>query len=162
MERFALSERWNGWTDLEVMIEAARAAIEGGPLDPLVCEVTIEWDLDEDTVLDKLDGLEDVVRREDPMTLDIYVAHVVEDEANVRLVYNGRWLQIYGDGSDWTRAKAAYSAAQVEVALVAGITTFKLPKPPTDTVQDVRRRFGHKDRDPGRIGGDEQPPRPGV
>ncbi len=30
------------------------------------------------------------------MALEIYVAHVVEDEANVRIVYNGRWLQLYG------------------------------------------------------------------
>ena len=163
MDSFALSERWNGWTDLGVMVVAARAAIEAGPLDPVVCEVTIEWDLDDDTVLDSLEGVDEILERgEDPMTLDIWVAHIVEHEANVRLVYNGRWLQIYGAGTDWTRAKAAYNAAQVEIALVAGITTFKLPKLPVDTVADVRKRVGAKDRDPGRVGGEEQPPKPGV
>ena len=163
MERFALSERWNGWTDLGVMVDAARAAIAAGPLDPLLCEVTIEWDDDDDTVLDSLDGLQDLLTRsDDPFMLDIYVAQIVDSEASVRLVFNGRWLQIYGAGDDWTRAKAAYDAAQVEISLVAGITTFKLPQLPPDTVNVVRKRVGAKDRDPGRLGGDEQPPRPGV
>ena len=163
MDRFALSERWNGWTDLGVMVDAARAAIAAGPLDPLLCEVTIEWDDDDDTVLDTLDGVQDLLARsDDPFTLDIYVAQIVDTEASVRLVFNGRWLQIYGAGDDWTRAKAAYDAAQVEIALVAGITTFKLPKLPPDTVTNVRKRVGAKDRDPGRPDGDEQPPRPGV
>ena len=163
MADFGLSERWNGWTDLEVMVEAARAAVEAGPLDPVVCEVTIEWDDESEAELDTLDGVEDLLRRRDePILLDILVTHVVDFEASVRLVFNGRWLQIYGAGSDWSRAKAAYDAAQVEIALVAGITTFKLPTPPPDTVTNVRKRVGAKDRDPGRIGGDEQPPKPGV
>jgi hypothetical protein len=162
MDSFALSERWNGWTDLGVMVEAARAAIAAGPLDPPLCEVTIEGD-EEDFALDDLDELQALLATgEEPMSLDITVAHVVESEASVRLVFNGRWLQIYGAGSDWTRAKAAYDAVQVEISLVAGITTFKLPKLPTDTVTDVRKRVGAKDRDPGRLGGDEQPPKPGV
>jgi hypothetical protein len=162
MDGFALSERWNGWENLGVMVQAARAAVEAGPLDPLVCVVTVEGD-EEDVTLDDLDALEVLLAAgEDPMTLEIYVGHVVEEEANVRIVYNGRWLQLYGAGSDWTRAKAAYDAAQVELTLDYGITTFKLPALPADTVNDVRRRVGAKDRDPGRIGGDEQPPRPGV
>ena len=162
MDSFALSERWNGWTDLDVVVAAARAAVDAGPLDPLVCEITVEGDVDDVTLgsLDELHAL--LAAGEDPMSLEIYVAHVVESEANVRLVFNGRWLQIYGAGSDWTRAKAAYDAAQVEIALVAGITTFKLPSLPVDTVADVRKRVGAKDRDPGRLGGDEQPPNPGV
>jgi hypothetical protein len=163
MESFALSERWNGWTNLDVMVQAARAAIAAGPLDPVLCEVTIEWDYDDDTTLDGLDELQKLLDGgADPLTLDIWVAQIVESEANVRLVYNGRWLQIYGAGKDWTRAKAAYEAAQVEIALVAGITTFKLPKLPPDTVTNVRKSVGAKDRDPGRLGGDEQPPSPGV
>lgn len=163
MDGFALSERWNGWSDIGAMIDAARAAVAAGPLDPVVCEATIEWDDADDTILDDLDELAEVLARgDDYMTLEIYVAHIVEVEANVRLVFNNRWLQIYGEGSDWTRAKAAYDAARVEIALVAGITTFKLPSLPVDKVQDVRRRFGHKDRDPGRVGGDPQPPTPGV
>ena len=35
-------------------------------------------------------------RGEDPMSIEIYVAHVVEDEASLTIVYNGRWLQING------------------------------------------------------------------
>jgi hypothetical protein len=162
MDGFALSERWNGWENLGVMVQAARAAIEAGPLDPLVCVITVEGD-EEDVTLDSLDALEALLAAgEDPMSLAIYVAHVVEDEANIRVVYNGRWLQLYGAGSDWTRAKAAYNAAQVELTLDYGITTFKLPTLPADTVMDVRKRVGAKDRDPGRLGGDEQPPKPGV
>jgi hypothetical protein len=141
MEAFALSERWNGWTRLDVMVAAARAAAEAGPLDPLVCEVTVEDD--EDTVtLDSLDTLDELLALGDePMSLEIWVAHVVETEANLTLVYNGRWLQINGAGSDWERAKQAYDAAQVEIALVAGITTFKLPTLPKDTVAEVRKRL---------------------
>lgn len=150
MDAFALSERWNGWSRLDTMVAAARAAIAAGPLDPVVCEVTIEGD--EDTLklhaLDELDAL--LAAGEDPLSLDIYVAHAVEDEASLMLVYNGRWLQINGAGSDWPRARQAYDAAQVELALVYGITTFKLPELPADTVAETRRRHGVKDQDPGR------------
>ena len=77
------------------MVDAARAAIAAGPLDPLLCEVTIEWDDEDDTVLDSLDGLQDLLARsDDPFTLDIHVAQIVDTEASVRLVFNGRWLQI--------------------------------------------------------------------
>jgi hypothetical protein len=162
MDPFSLSERWNGWRDLGVMVQAARAAIAAGPFDPVLCEIALEGD-EQDVALNDLDELETLLAAgEEALLLDIYVAHIADAEASLRLIYNGRWLQIYGAGSDWTRAKAAYDAAQVEIALAYGITTFKLPQLPVDTVQDVRRRFGHKDRDPGRLGGDEQPPRPGV
>jgi len=150
MEGFALSERWNGWSRLDAMVAAARAAIAAGPLDPPVCEVTLEGDEDVVTFhnLDELDAL--LAAGADPLSLDIYVAHAVEAEASLTLVYNGRWLQINGAGSDWPRARKAYDAAQVELALVYGITTFKLPKLPADTVADTRRRIGAKDQDPGR------------
>jgi hypothetical protein len=141
MEPFALSERWNGWSRLDVMLAAARAAVDAGPLDPLVCEVTVEDD-DDTTIFDSLETLDELLALGDePMSLEIYVAHIVESEANLTLVYNGRWLQINGAGSDWVRAKSAYDAAQVEIALVAGITTFKLPTLPKDTVAEVRRRL---------------------
>jgi len=141
MGSFALSERWNGWTDLIVMVEAARAAVVAGPLDPLICEVTLGWDED-DTTLDDLDELQALLRSgAEPEAMDISVAHIVESEASLTLSYNGRWLQINGAGSDWERASQAYRAAQVEIALVAGITTFKLPTLPKDTVAETRRRL---------------------
>jgi hypothetical protein len=145
MESFALSERWNGWSDLDVMVRAARAAIAAGPLDPLVCEVT--WETDEDvTTLHSLDALQALLERGDePMSLDIYVAHVAEDEANLLMAFNGRWLQINGAGSDWLRSRQAYEAARIEIKLVAGITTFKLPKLPRDTVAETRRRLESQD-----------------
>ena len=74
------------------------------------------------------------------------------------LVYNGRWLQINGAGTDWPRARQAYDAAQVELALVYGITTFRLPELPADTVSEVRRRHGVKDQDPGREPGGRRAP----
>src|SRR3982750_2298146 len=112
MERFALSERWNGWENLGVMVQAARAAIAAGPLDPLVCAVTLEGDED-DVTLTSLEELEALLGAgEAPLWIEIYVAHVVEDEASVTIVFNGRWLQLYGAGSDWTRAKAAYDAVE--------------------------------------------------
>jgi len=151
MDGFALSERWNGWTNLDVMVQAARAAAAAGPLDPLVCDVTLEWDEDEDTTLHSLDELQALLRSgAEPMSLEIVVAHVVESEASLVIDFNGRWLQIRGAGSDWTRARQAYDAAQVEVALEYGITTFRLPTPPRDTVTEVRRSRGVKNQDPGR------------
>ena len=157
MEAFALSERWNGWTRLDSMIEAARAAVAAGPLDPLVCTITIEGDEDTAT-LTSLDELEVLLAAgEDPLSIDVYVAHAVEPEANLTLVYNGRWLQINGAGTDWARAKQAYDAAKVELSLVYGITTFRLPEPPIDTVSSVRRLRGVKNQDPGR----EPEPDPG-
>lgn len=154
MDGFALSERWNGWLRLDSMVEAARAAVAAGPLDPLVCEVTIEGD--EDTLtLDSLDALDTLLAAgEEPLSLHIYVAHAAEAEASLMLVFNGRWLQINGLGTDWSRARKAYDAARVELALVYGITTFRLPELPQDTVSEVRRRHGVKDQDPGR----EPPP----
>jgi hypothetical protein len=145
MESFSLSERWNGWTDLDVMVKAARAAIATGPLDPLVCDVTIESD-DDTATLHSLDALQALLAQDDdPLSLDIYVAHVDEDEANLLMTFNGRWLQINGAGTDWQRARQAYYAAQVEIALVAGITTFKLPELPRDTVAETRRRLESQD-----------------
>ena len=123
------------------MLAAARAAADAGPLDPLVCEVTVEDDEDT-TTFDSLETLDELLALGDePMSLEIWVAHEVETEANLTLVYNGRWLQINGAGSDWARAKQAYDAARVEIALVAGITTFKLPTLPKDTVAEVRKRL---------------------
>jgi len=148
VEGFALSERWNGWTRLDVMVQAARAAIAAGPLDPLVCEVTLEWD-DDTTSLDDLRELDALLAAgSEPLAVDIYVAHIIEAEASLTLVYNGRWLQINGAGTDWPRARQAYDAAQVELALEYGITTFKLPTPPRDTVAETRRRLGKRPKPP--------------
>ncbi len=127
MGTFALSERWNGWSNLDVMIEAARAAIAAGPLDPVVCEVTLESD-DDTARLPGLDEAEQLLRSGvEPLSMDIYVAHVPESDASVTLMYNGRWLRLDASGGDWQRARQAFDAARVEIAVVAGITTFKLP-----------------------------------
>ena len=161
MEGFALSERWNGWTNLDVMVAAARAAAEAGPLDPLVCDVTLEWDVDEDTTLHNLDELQAMLGAgATPVALEIVLSHVIEEEASLVIDFNGRWLQIRGTGTDWTRARQAYDAAQVEFALEYGITTFRLPTPPKDTVTEVRRAHGVKDQDPGRVEGEVFRPQP--
>jgi hypothetical protein len=148
-EGFALSERWNGWSDLGVILKAARAAVAAGPLDPLLCEVTVEWD-DDTTILASLDALDALLASgEEPMSVDIWIAHVDEEDANLTLNYNGRWLQLNGAGLDWERSRQAYYAAQVELALAYGITTFKLPKLPKDTVQETRKRLrGPQEGDP--------------
>ena len=83
MDGFALSERWNGWTDLDVMVTAARAAVAGGPLDPLVCDITLEDD--EDTMSSTASRR---WRRCWPAARSrcrsrSYLAHVVEDEASL-------------------------------------------------------------------------------
>lgn len=140
MEGFALSERWNGWSDLGVILKAARAAARAGPLDPLVCEIAVDWD-DDTTTLASLDALDVLLSSgEEPLAVDIWIAHAVTDEASVALVFNGRWLQLKGAGSDWVRARQAYDASQAELAGAYGITTFKLPELPRDTVAETRRR----------------------
>ena len=141
MEGFALSERWNGWTNLDLIVEAARSAVAAGPLDPLVCEVTLESD--EDTLmLASLDELQALLNAgEDPLSMEIFVAHVVPDDASLTLLFNGRWLQIIGAGDDWERSRKAYYAAQGPLANAYGITTFKLPKLPYDTVAETRRKL---------------------
>jgi|SRR4051794_3543407 hypothetical protein len=145
MEGFALSERWNGWEDLGVMLSAARAAVAEGPLEPLLCEIEVEWD-DDVTTLASLDALEAIiVSGEEPLGIEIWLAHEVREEAYLTLCYNGRWLQLNGYGSDWVRARQAYYAAQVELAASYGITTFVLPKLPKDTVQEVRRQLESQD-----------------
>jgi hypothetical protein len=150
MEGFTLSERWNGWTDLDVMVQAAEAAVAAGPLDPLVCDVALEWD-EEETVLHGLAELRTLLAAgAEPSAVEIWLAHGVPGEAGLLLVFNGRWLQINGSGTDWTRARQAYDAAQVELALAYGITTFRLPELPADTVSEVRRRHGVRNQDPGR------------
>ena len=80
MEPFALSERWNGWSGLDVILKAARAAVAAGPLDPLLCEVVIESDFDTVTV-DSLDAAQAHLRDDpDPMSIEIMLAHVDEAE----------------------------------------------------------------------------------
>lgn len=163
MDSFALSERWNGWTNLDVMVQAAQAAVAAGPLDPLVCDVTLEWDVDEDTTLHDLNELRGLLRSgAKPMSLQIIVAHVAESEASLAIDFNGRWLQMDGAGSDWTRARQAYDAAQVELALEYGITTFRLPELPADTVTEVRKLHGVRNQDPGREEEDSGPPDPAA
>jgi hypothetical protein len=59
----------------------------------------------------------------------------------VTLYYSGDRLQLNGYGNDWARARAAYDAAHAELAGHFGITTFKLPQPPRDTVAETRKRL---------------------
>jgi len=141
MDSFALSERWCGWKDLDAIFTAARAAIEAGPFDPYVCEVVFEADFDPHTVHSLEEAAEHLHRNPDVMSMELSISHINEDDARMMIEYNGRWLQVNGYGSDWERAQQAYNAAVVELALVYGITTFKLPKLPYDTVAETRKKL---------------------
>ena len=142
MKRFEISERWCGWRDLDVIFSAARAAIEAGPFDPPVCEVVFDEEFDPFTV-DTLEEAHDHLRHGRVRSMDILLSHIDEDEARLTLRYSaaGDRLQLNGYGSDWDRARAAYDAAQFELASHFGITTFKLPKLPRDTVAETRKRL---------------------
>jgi hypothetical protein len=140
MGAFELSERWCGWRDLDMIFVAARAAIEAGPFDPPICEVVFDEEFDPFTV-DTLEEAREHLRRNRVRSMDIIVSHFDEDEARVTLRYSGQRLQLSGYGSDWDRARAAYDAAQAELAGHFGITTFKLPKLPRDTVAETRKRL---------------------
>jgi hypothetical protein len=137
---FELSERWCGWRDLDVIFVAARAGIEAGPFDPLICEVVFDEEFDPFTV-DSLEEAREHLRRHRVLSMDIVLSHLDEEQARLTLRYSGERLQLNGQGSDWERARAAYDAAQAELAGHFGITTFKLPQLPRDTVAETRKRL---------------------
>ena len=140
MTRFELSERWCSWNGIDVIFAAARAAIEAGPLDPPLCEVVFDEEYDPFTVY-TLDEAHEHLRRNRVRSMEIIISHIDEDDARVTFYYSGDRLQLNGYGNDWPRARAAYDAAQVELAAHFGITTFKLPQPPRDTVAETRKRL---------------------
>lgn len=140
MARFELSERWCSWKGIDVIFVAARAAIDAGPFDPPICEVIFDEEYKPFTV-DTLEEAREHLRHNTVRSMEIIVSHFDEDEARVTLFYSGDRLQLNGYGSDWTRARAAYDAAQAELAAHFGITTFKLPKLPRDTVGETRKRL---------------------
>jgi hypothetical protein len=137
---FELSERWCGWSDVDVIFVAARAAIEAGPFDPPLCEVVFDEEFDPFTV-DTLEQAREHLKSSRVRSMDIILSHVDEDEARVALSYSGGRLQLNGHGSDWARARAAYDAARAHLASHFGITTFKLPELPRDTVGETRKRL---------------------
>jgi hypothetical protein len=141
MDRFELSERWCAWRDLDVIFSAARAAIEAGPFDPPLCEVVFNEEFDPFTVGTLEEAREHLHGNSRVMSMDIILSHIDEDEARLSLRYSGERLQLNGYGSDWTRARAAYGAAQAVLSSHYGITTFKLPKLPQDTVAETRKRL---------------------
>jgi len=140
MDCFELSERWCGWRDVDVIFIAARVAIEAGPFDPPICEVVFDEEFDPFTV-DTLQQAREHLRRNRVRSMDIILSHIDEDEARLTLRYSGQRLQLNGYGSNWERARAAYDAAQAELAGHFGITTFKLPNLPRDTVAETRKRL---------------------
>ncbi len=140
VERFELSERWCGWKGVDVIFIAARVAIEAGPFDPPICEVVFDEEYDPFTV-DTLEEAREHFSYNGVRSMDINISHIDEDEARLTLRYSGGRLQLSGYGSDWTRARAAYDAARGELAAHFGITTFKLPKLPRDSVAETRKRL---------------------
>jgi hypothetical protein len=138
--RFELSERWCSWKGLDVIFVAARAAIEAGPLDPPICEVVFDEDYEPFTVY-TLEEAREHLGHSHVRSMEIIISHIDEDDARITLHYSGDRLQLNGYGNDWTRARAAYDAAQAELAGHFGITTFKLPQLPRDTVAETRKRL---------------------
>jgi hypothetical protein len=140
VNRFELSERWCPWKDLDEIFVAARAAIEAGQFDPLICEVVFDEEFDPFT-LDSLEEAREHLRNSRVFSMEIIITDLHEDEARITLHFSLDRLQLNGSGSDWERARAAYDAAQAELAGHFGITTFKLPTPPRDTVAETRKRL---------------------
>jgi hypothetical protein len=141
MDRFELSERWCAWRDLDVIFCAARAALESGAFDPPLCEVVFNEEFDPLTVDTLQQAREHLHANARVMSMDIVLSHIDEDQARLTLRYSGQRLQLNGYGSDWTRARTAYSAAQAVLSSHYGITTFKLPPLPQDTVAQTRKRL---------------------
>lgn len=124
-----------------MIFAAARAAIEAGPFDPPLIEVVFDEEFDPFTVDTLEEAWEHLHGNARVMSTEIVVSHIHEEEARLSLHYSVERLQLNGSGSDWTRARAAYDAAQELLAGHYGITTFKLPKLPSDTVAETRRRL---------------------
>ena len=122
-------------------VAAARAAIEAGPFDPPLCEIVFDEEFDPFTVDTLEEAHEHLLRNPRVMSMDIILSHIHEEQAQVTLRFSGGRLQLNGCGTDWDRTRAAYDAAQAELAAHHGITTFKLPKPPRDTVAETRKRL---------------------
>ena len=106
MDRFELSERWCGWTDLDLIFTAARAAIEAGPFDPPICEVVFNEEFDPFTV-DTFQEAREHMARHRVHSMEIILSHFDEDEARLTMHYACERLQLNGSGSDWDRARAA-------------------------------------------------------
>jgi hypothetical protein len=140
VDRFALSERWCSWHGLDVIFAAARAAIEAGPLDPPICEIVFDEEYDPFTV-DTLEEAHEHLQHNRVRSMDITLTHIDEEQARLTLHYAGDRLQLNGYGTDWPRARGAYDAAHAHLAGHFGITTFKLPTPPRDTVAETRKRL---------------------
>jgi hypothetical protein len=138
--RFELSERWCNWRGVDVIFVAARAAIEAGPFDPPLCEVVFDEEFDPITMY-TLEEAHEHLTRNRVRSMEIIISHINEDDARLTLFYSGDRLQLNGYGSDWARARAAYDAAHAELAGHFGITTFKLPNLPRDTVAETRKRL---------------------
>ncbi len=138
---FELSEQWSPWSDIDGIFRAASAAIDFGPLDPVVCEVIFNEEFDPVAVDTLEQAREDLRRNPNMMSMDITLSHIDEDAARVILSYCGRRLRLSGRGSDWDRAKAAYDAAQGVLSSRLGTTAPKLPPPPVDTVAETRKRL---------------------
>jgi hypothetical protein len=141
MDRFELSERWCNWKDLDAIFSAVRVAIDAGPFDPAVCEVVFDEEFDPLTVDTLEQAHEHLLRNPRTRSMDIMVSHIDEDDARLTLRYSGDRLQLSGYGRDWDRARAAYDAAHAELSGHYGITTFKLPELPKDTVAETRKRL---------------------
>ena len=140
MERFELSERWCGWKDLDVIFIAAGVAIEAGPFDPPICEVVFDEEFKPYTVYTLAEAREHI-RGNRVHSMEIILSHINEDDARLTLHYSCERLQLSGYGRDWERARAAYDGAHAELAGHFGITTFKLPTLPRDTVAETRKRL---------------------
>jgi hypothetical protein len=140
VDRFELSERWVGWKDRDVIFTAARAAIEAGEFDPAICEVVFNEEFDAYTV-DTLEEAREHLDHSRVFSMDIKLSGIDDEAARVTLCYTGERLQLNGYGTDWAVARAAYDAAQATLAGHFGITTFKLPKLPRDTVGETRKRL---------------------
>lgn len=141
MDRFELSERWTNWKALDAIFSAARLAIEAGPFDPVLCEVVFDEEFDPLTVATLEEARERLLRGPKIRSMEIKLSHIDEDDARLTLWFSGDRLQLNGYGRDWPRARAAYDAAQAELSSHYGITTFKLPDLPRDTVAETRKHL---------------------
>ena len=119
---------------------AAGLAIEAGPFHPPIIEVVFDEEFEPVTV-DTLEEAREYMRSNRVFSMEIIVSQIHEEDARLTLHYSCERLQLNGSGDDWEGARAAYDAAQAELASHFGITTFKLPTLPRDTVAETRKRL---------------------
>ena len=131
-----VSKRWCNWKGVDVIFDAARAAIDAGPFDPPICEIIFDEEYQPFTV-DTLEEAREHLMRGSVRSMEIIVAHFDEDEARVTLLYSGDRLSSTATAATGhVRARPTRGPAE----LAGQFKSRSGSKLPRDAVGETRKR----------------------